>query len=93
MFTPPIGGRARAMTDCVIEHWDGERAVVHGPHAAVPGDLLVLQVSSPDGEARSHAVRVVSSLPSFDTGTLRFTLVVALAPEAPDRLETPAPGR
>ena len=88
VFTPPVSGRARAMVDCVIEHWDGERGVVHGSHAAVPGDTLVIQFNSQAGELRSHTVRVLSSVPDFDSGIPRFTLVVSVAPEGPD-----APGR
>jgi len=84
VFTPPFSGRARAMVDCVIEHWDGERGIVHGAHAAVPGDTLVIQFNSQAGELRSHTVRVMSSVPNFDSGTPRFTLVVSVMPEAPD---------
>lgn len=81
------------MADCVIEHWDGERGVVHGSHAAVPGDTLVIQFSSQAGEPRSHTVRVMSSVPNFDSGIPRFTLVVSLAPESPDSLGTSAQER
>jgi hypothetical protein len=56
----------------------------------VPGDTLVIQFSSQAGELRSQTVRVMSSVPNFDSGTPRFTLVVSVVPEVPDGLGTSA---
>lgn len=83
----PAVGRARIVSDCVVETHDGNRLVLLAPHAVPHGETYQLQLSSALGTVTTHEVRVVSSTPVADNGVLRFRLhvsvgtAVAAAPE------------
>jgi hypothetical protein len=75
----PAAGRARTVSDCVVERWDGTSAVVVTGHPARCDDELVLQFDSPDGVTRSHPVRVVSCDMDPRHGPMQFRLHVQVA--------------
>jgi hypothetical protein len=75
----PAPGRARTVSDCVVEHWDGKSAVVVTGHAARCDDELMLQFDSQDGVTRSHPVRVISCDIDPRHGPMQFRLHVEVA--------------
>src|SRR5262245_39687447 len=83
----PARGRARTVSDCVVESWDRESAVVVTNQPAERGDEFVIQVSAPTGTTTLYPVRVVSCAPDARHGPLRFRLEVHVT----SATETPAP--
>jgi hypothetical protein len=72
----PAEGHARTLSDCVVESWDGESAVVVTAQPALPGDVLMLQFTAPGGAIRLYPVRVASCVMEPQHGPLRFRLHV-----------------
>jgi hypothetical protein len=72
----PADGRARTVSDCVVEGWDGESAVVVTSQPARCDDRLMLQFNSSGGATRSYPVRVVSCEMDGRHGPMRFKLHV-----------------
>lgn len=72
----PADGQARTVSDCVVESWDGESAVVVTGQPARCDDRLVLQFNSSGGATRSYPVRVVSCEMDARHGPMRFSLHV-----------------
>lgn len=92
VFLAPVSGRARAVSDCVVESWDGDDLVILAPLTATPGAEFVMHVDSSPGVAVVCAVRVLSSTPEVASGVLRFRLHVTAQPEHRDRRTTPVSG-
>jgi hypothetical protein len=78
----PAEGRARTLSDCVVESWDGESAVVVTTQPALPADVLMLQFTAPGGAITVHPVRVVFCVMEPQHGPLRFRLHVRVTPDA-----------
>jgi hypothetical protein len=74
LFVGPLDGNIRTVSDCVVETWDGDRAVLLTAHPARQGETYVMQLHSSTGETSTHSVRVVSSTPVEGGGTTRFRL-------------------
>jgi hypothetical protein len=72
----PADGQARTVSDCVVESWDGESAVVVTSQPARCDDRLMLQFNSPGGATRLYLVRVVSCEMDARHGPMRFSLHV-----------------
>jgi hypothetical protein len=72
----PADGHARTVSDCVVEQWDGESAVVVTSQAACCGDQLVMQFNSSSGASRLYQVHVVSCETDPRHGPVRFRLHV-----------------
>jgi hypothetical protein len=72
----PADGQARTVSDCVVESWDGESAVLVTSQPARRDDELVLQLNSPTGATRLYPVRVVSFDIDAGHGPMRFRLHV-----------------
>jgi hypothetical protein len=81
-------GRARTVSDCVVESWDGESAVVATAQPARPDDNVTLQFNTPAGAARSRQARVLSCEMDTRHGPLRFRLhlQVTADPNQPDTI-------
>jgi hypothetical protein len=77
----PAEGRARTISDCVVERWDGESAVVVTAQPALPDDVLMLQFTAAGGAMTVHPVRVVFCLMEPQHGPLRFRLHVRVTSE------------
>jgi len=92
VFLPPIGGRARTISDCVVESWDGNSAVLVTTQAASPGEEFVIEFDATPGGARSCTVRVVSSVPDVTQDVTRFRLLVAMSSVSPDWRVAPSLG-
>ena len=92
VFLPPIGGRARTIADCVVESWEGDRAVVVTTRAARPGEEFVIEFDEGPGGPRTCAARVVSSVPDLTHGVARWRLLVTTSFEAPGGRVEPSPG-
>lgn len=90
VFLTPVGGHARAVSDCVVETWDGDDLVILAPHAASPGTEFVMHVNSSTGAATVCAVHVVSSTPEMASDALRFRLHVTARSDRRDRRNPPA---
>ena len=82
VFVGPIDGNARTVSDCLVETWDRERAVLMTAHPARQGETYVLQLQSSAGETTTLSVRVVSSTPVEGDGTTRFRVHFAVNPAA-----------
>ena len=72
----PADGQARTVSDCVVESWDGESAVVVTSQPARRDEEFVLQFNSPTGASRLYPVRVVSCEIDARHGPMRFRLHV-----------------
>jgi hypothetical protein len=72
----PAEGQARTISDCVVESWDGESAVVVTGQPAQCDDRLVLQFNSAGGATRLYPVRVASCDVDARHGPMRFRLHV-----------------
>ena len=83
----PVDAYARTVSDCVVETWDGDHAVVVTAHAAARGESLVMQLAAPSGEPTSYAVQVVSSTPDVGSDPMRFRLHVTGASAPADGAE------
>jgi hypothetical protein len=70
----------RTVSDCVVEAWNGDHAVVVTMQAAARGEQFVMQLTSPSGDPRPYAVCVVSSTPDVGTGRFRLHLTVGPVP-------------
>jgi hypothetical protein len=78
LLAPPTTGRARTVSDCIVESRDSESAVVATGHPARPDDKVVLQFNSPSGAVRLYQARVVSCELDARHGPLRFRLHLRL---------------
>jgi hypothetical protein len=72
----PAQGQARTVSDCVVESWDDESAIVVTGQSARSGDQLVLEFSSPGGATLLYPVRVVSCALDPRQGPMQFRLHV-----------------
>ena len=79
-FVPP-SGRARIVSDCVVERWDRKSAVVVTDQPAERDHEFVMQFTSPTGATTLYPVRVVSCTPDPRQGPMRFRLHVQLTPQ------------
>ena len=64
------------MSDCVVESWNGESAVVVTSQSARPDEEFMMQFNSPTGAMTLYAVRVVSCEMDPRHGPMRFRLHV-----------------
>jgi hypothetical protein len=76
VLASPIEGQARTVSDCVVESWDGESAIVVTNQAARCDDRLVLQFNSTSEGTRLFPVRVLSCDIDPRHGPIRFRLHV-----------------
>jgi len=74
----PPNGCARIVSDCVVETWDRESAVVVTSEPAERNHELVIQFTSPNGATTSYLVRVMSCALDPRHGPMRFRLHVQL---------------
>jgi hypothetical protein len=77
----PADGRARTVSDCVVESWDNESAVVVTNQPARCNDTLALQFHSPSGATALYPVRVTSCDMDPRHGPMRFRLRVQMVAE------------
>jgi len=89
VFRSPVAAHLRTVSDCTIETWSDDHAVVMTAEAALQGEQFVLQLASPSGEPTSYAACVVSSTP--DAGTGRFRLRLTVGPVPSGWRNNPAP--
>jgi hypothetical protein len=74
LLLSPATGRARTVSDCVVESWDGESAVVAIGQPARPHDKVALQFNRPGEAATLWQARVLSCELDTQHGPLRFRL-------------------
>ena len=79
----PADGQARTVSDCIVESWDGESAVVVTSQPARRDEEFVLQLNSPTGASRLYPVRVVSFEIDGRHGPMRFRLHVRVPSDLP----------
>jgi hypothetical protein len=77
----PAQGHARTLSDCVVESWDGESAIVVTAQPALPADVLMLQFTAPGGAIKVYPLRVVSCVMEPQHGPLRFRLKLRGTPD------------
>jgi hypothetical protein len=81
LLVPPADGQARTVSDCVVESWDRESAVVVTSQPAERDDAFMLQFTSPAGATTVYPVRVVSCAVDPRHGPMRFRLHVDVTTE------------
>jgi hypothetical protein len=74
----PATGRARTVSDCVVESWDGESAVVATGQPARRDDQVALQFNAPGGATRLYQAHVMGCEMDTQHGSLRFRLHLRL---------------
>jgi hypothetical protein len=74
----PLTGCARLVSDCIVEEWLRDSAVVVTNQPARCDEEFLLQLTSPSGAMTLRPVRVLSSAPDSRHGPLRFRLHVQL---------------
>jgi hypothetical protein len=76
-YVPPIGC-ARLVSDCIVEEWNRDSAVVVTNQPAEHDQEFVVQFTSPTGAMTLYPVRVTSCAPDPRHGPMRFRLHVRL---------------
>lgn len=75
LCVPPTGC-ARLVSDCIVQEWDRDSAVVVTNQPAERDQEFLVQLMSPTGAMTLYPVRVMSCAPDPLSGSLRFRLHV-----------------
>jgi len=76
-YVPPIGC-ARLVSDCTVEEWNSDSAVVVTNQPAQRDQEFMVQLTTPTGAMTLYPARVTSCTPDPHHGSMRFRLHVQL---------------